>query len=769
MNYSLKVFKNIFNSILFWIGFCVVTVAALISTTLPLFNLLDYEASLLLAIVISFVILPLSANFTRKGISKGEVAQYLWIKSLLVSLMLLITPLFIMIISGLYHGQCGWNQGFIFFFFYPVLSALIGASAGFTLGRITSKWWIVVVALLVPLISILIEVLRFYLYPPIFSYDPFFGFFSGAFYDPLVEITPAFWFARSYHLLGSMAAVLMVMILKKDLLETPHKIMAGAATLLFILFWFLAPTMEFRFNREEMKKRLGGHIETRNFHIYYSDKIPKPAVKIIAAQAEFSHEELTHFFKVAPSGKIAIWIFANTKEKRSLFGAEMVEVAKPWLKEVYITYGNFPHHSLKHELAHIFAGSYGDSWFKVSMSYNSIIPGISIPSPNPGLIEGAAVAASFELNGVTFHQKAKILYDLRMAAPMKVVFSSMFYALSSSRAYTQAGSFYKWLYDTYGSEKTFKLYKDGGGYEKLFGKSITQLEKEYIIFIKTIKIDEKMVAMAKARFSRRPMHKRRCLHEVAREVKKAQLLIGEKDYDSALDVIDRAMGYDPNSLNLMLFYVSVARDAKRYDKVEKIACTIFDNSQDNPLIKARSQLILVEIAWLKGDLTKAKKDLNEIAKMNLSRGMERRIKFIEEIFTLPEKNRNIMKNLLLTPIKYKVFIDKLLTISKDFPLASYIAASFAMGNGEWERSADLFSKIDENSLPNDNFRCEFLKRALLANFLSRRFDNALSFSKRLNKCPQGEITSVYYNKFIAFLKNHPKSFPWDPKGTHIKE
>src|SRR6185503_4424610 len=110
---------------------------------------------------------------------------------------------------------------------------------------------------------------------------------------------------------------------------------------------------------------------------------------------------------VAVPGKIHSYYFANGEQKARWMGARNVEMAKPWRREIYIDHRAFPHTSLRHEIAHVVAGEFGDPLFGVSA--RSVL---GIPIPVPGMIEGYAVAADWPggyERTITPHQTMRVL------------------------------------------------------------------------------------------------------------------------------------------------------------------------------------------------------------------------------------------------------------------------------------------------------------------------------------------------------------------------
>src|SRR5205814_1371820 len=84
--------------------------------------------------------------------------------------------------------------------------------------------------------------------------------------------------------------------------------------------------------------------------------------------------------------------FPSAAVKKELVGAGNTLYAKPWTREVFVQAERFPAGRLRHELAHVFAASFGDPLFGVSFAWHFWGP-VPVPRLASGLIEGVAEAA----------------------------------------------------------------------------------------------------------------------------------------------------------------------------------------------------------------------------------------------------------------------------------------------------------------------------------------------------------------------------------------
>src|SRR5690606_14621288 len=103
--------------------------------------------------------------------------------------------------------------------------------------------------------------------------------------------------------------------------------------------------------------------------------------------------------------RIRAFFFRDEHDKKRLMGAAHTYVAKPWREEVYLQVAPYPHPVLGHELAHVIAGSFGRGPFRIAGAAGGWLP-------NPGLIEGVAVAASPHDDDLTDAQWARAMMQI---------------------------------------------------------------------------------------------------------------------------------------------------------------------------------------------------------------------------------------------------------------------------------------------------------------------------------------------------------------------
>src|SRR5690606_11745554 len=117
--------------------------------------------------------------------------------------------------------------------------------------------------------------------------------------------------------------------------------------------------------------------------------------------------------------------------------------------------GGFPHPVLAHAVAHVVAGNLAPWPFHVSGAAAGLWP-------NPGLIEGLAVALAWDAReGLTPHEWARAMLDLGLMPRLGDLLGLGFLQGNAGRAYTASGSFLRYLGDTRGAEVLRRTYAGG--------------------------------------------------------------------------------------------------------------------------------------------------------------------------------------------------------------------------------------------------------------------------------------------------------------------
>jgi hypothetical protein len=381
-----------------------------------------------------------------------------------------------------------------------------------------------------------------------------------------------------------------------------------------------------------VKEALPGLYESDHFVIHYAaDPQIANHIESIADDHEFRRAQLVRDLGVDPGSKIHSYYFANVDQKQALMGARNVYMAKPWRHEIYMNYQQFPHQVLRHEIAHVLAGSFGDSVFEVSAGTLLGVPVFF----NVGMIEGAAVAADWPDHfdkPLTPHQSVKAMEELDMAPPVHRLFSTGFLAFSSARSYTVAGSYLRFLMDQHGMDKLRRLYQNGGDFEAVYGVEQSELTRQWRTIIDATVLPEGAAEVIRERFRRRGILSRPCPHAIARARQDIWEDAAIGDYDSAIARARSVCRDVPGEPNHQLQLAGLLAKNGELQESETIYREIAaDGEHLSSSIRARALFELVDSAMRGDKESEALRHLEEVATMPLPDGALRQARVMLQI------------------------------------------------------------------------------------------------------------------------------------------
>ena len=608
----MRIKPMIHRSFSYWLWFATFGVLGLILANVPLFDILAFEFCAVMALSISFagahVVLRILQQMKRDpealiGPPRQIVFRCFW-NALIFNASLLVLPLCIILLNAFRAKNCNFGEGFLFFAILPVISCLYATAAGVFFGFwIKTRWLAYLAYLAYLLLSGVPVIINLIFHPPVFAYHPTFGYFPGPIYDFVIRITGTLLIARVEALLW----VLLFLGLTISICEVSRKTglmpqlrwrkLAGPLTKrapLYLLivgllgFQFYAGALGIRPTREDVARKLGGFRETAHFEIFYAREL-ETEIEQIVEDCEFQYAQLSIY--LMPEGatlsqKVRAYIYASPEQKKQLIGAGNTSVEDPFGYGFHIHAQGFPHPVLKHELAHVFTVPW--SPLKVSLKI--------------GLHEGIAVAADWDEGRLTGHQWAKAMRQMEIAPPLSGVMGIEFWRHSGARSYLLAGSFVRFLVDTYGIEK-FKAVFPTGNFAKHYGKDLDLLETEWIEFLESISLRDEDVVYTTYRLQRQSIFEQVCVHEMAVLRDTAWQAYYRTDFVTAVQTFETMLSAEPNNLSTLYGLMYTAYRMQDYDKALSLATRIAN--EEDTRFSPEAMLLKGDIYWLKDEHEKA--------------------------------------------------------------------------------------------------------------------------------------------------------------------
>lgn len=571
----------------------------------------------------------------------------LYLRGLIGVWTLLLLPLVLLLLNGLRVRNCNVAAGLAFFAMMPMLSSACAVFVGLAAGLLTrTRGRAYLVGLLILIASLLWSLLRFAASPAIFLFDPFFGYYPGALYDEDIQITTAFLAARALHATAVLAGLFLCAWLLDG--ESLGLRMAGSASrgsrlgrrgqgegsrvgLLLasglaggaaLLLFFSAARLGCRGDVATLQRYLSSELRTSHFILRYR---PGGAVardiRLLAREHELRYQQLREALGVEPTwqspwllrqlgiapsasgepARVVSYLFDTVEEKRRLMGAAWTYIAKPWRREMYLHHEGWPHPVLRHELAHIFAGAAGDRLLRLATHM-----GI----PQPGLIEGIAVAVDFRASGdLDAHQTVRAMRQAGLEPPLSAVFGLGFYRVPASRAYVLAGSFCRFLLDRHGPAPLLAAYRRGGSpadFAAAFATPFPQLESAWRTFIDQQPLQSAERDVAHERLRRPAVFHKVCAHDLAVRKQKARQAVGSGDLDLALRLVTSVCLDDPDEPQHQAERLELLISAERFDEAAQVAEQLLAHPRRTAVLESRAAARLGDLAVLRGDLDAAR-------------------------------------------------------------------------------------------------------------------------------------------------------------------
>ncbi|HVR64421.1 MAG TPA: hypothetical protein VMU50_21120, partial [Polyangia bacterium] len=446
-------------------------------------------------------------------------------------LLLLVAPLLLSLGNAIRVSNCNVAAGLAFYALLPVGTMLYAAPAGALAGLVFPRRGRLA-AFALPALSVVWALWRAYFDPAVFAFDPFGGYFPGPIYDEALRPPLRLLTFRLVNIVWIAAAVTTAAAIAgrgSDPRRWPRGRVAGAALLLAAsaALFCARGRLGFHVRHADLARVLSEELRTPHFVLRYASAArTKTDLALAAEDLEFRYQQLRQTLGVEPAGPITVYEFPSAELKKETVGAGQTLYAKPWTREIFLQADRFPSSRLRHEMAHVFAGAFGDPLLGIALGWHWKGP-LPYPRIASGLIEGVAEAAdSGDPEGPsTIHQQAQAMVADGRAPPLATIVGAGFSTVSGARAYVLAGSFCTFLLQTRGAEKLRQLYRSAGDFSDVYRAPLPELEREWREFLARQPLSPRDRARAKEQFRRPAIFKKVCARELAARVADARALL----------------------------------------------------------------------------------------------------------------------------------------------------------------------------------------------------------------------------------------------------
>lgn len=505
-----------------------------------------------------------------------------------------------------------------------------------------------ILALAGPVGGVVVGVYRFYTTPMVFSFDPFVGYFSGSLYDTVIDAGTSLLTYRLGSFLTLSAAALLFSVLERVpqgvrlRLRTPSERVRGGLGLVAALGSTLLVLVGSRLGHfsssPSIAKDLGSEKHGARCDVVYPSTMRELEANLLVKDCDDDVASVEKVLGMRGPERIRAFFFRDENDKKRLMGAAHTYIAKPWRKEVYLQVAPYPHPVLAHELAHVVAGSFGRGPFRIAGDLGGLVP-------NPGLIEGAAVAASPEDEDLTDAQWARAMLEIGILPSMQRVFSFGFLGDASAKSYMLAGAFITWFGEQFGMDE-FRAWYGGGDVNRITGKTWPELDALYVAHLRAVPLPPEATSFAKGKFARPSIFGRRCPHVVDAIRHEADTCRDTQRFDEAIRLYSEALAKDSVDFASRLSRATVERRHRDREAGRAELETIATRDSIPRPYRDRADEALADADFVDGRLDAARVRYERLAARSLDEDSARTFE-VKKLGTESEEARAVVAGLLL--------------------------------------------------------------------------------------------------------------------------
>lgn len=523
------------------------------------------------------------------------------------ALVLWALPVAVLALDQLRVRNCAPAEGAAFMVLGPGLGTLLAALVGVVAGAwIPRPKMATAFGAAVPIAAYVAGLWTFWSTPAIFVYDHFAGWFPGTLYDEDVRLPLELVTFRLVTVSWGLCLFCLVHAFWRDDPEGPRspRPLPFVLGLLFAAGGLVAhaegPALGHRTSPDAIDAALGIEARGERCVVHAPRELPPEDLRRLIDDCDFRVQRAERALGVHQQRPLHAYFYRSAEEKRRWMGAGRTFIAKPWRDEVHLQLRDWPHPVLAHEVVHVVAGRAAEGPFRVAGSAGGLLP-------NPGLIEGVAVAVEWpERDGMNPHQYAHAMKSLSELPPVHQFMGLGFLRLPASKAYTSAGSFVRWLLDTRGAAVVREVYRSGS-----LGSlgSVDALERRWHAFLDGVTMPPGAQELARVRFARGSVFQTTCPHTLARLRRELSADLAAGDDRRLLETCRALLSIEPAEPSALVTLPGALARRGRLD--EALAALAKLDGLPAPLV-ARARERIADAYWLRGERERARRIYEEL-------------------------------------------------------------------------------------------------------------------------------------------------------------
>ena len=740
---------------MFWVSLAIATAVGLAMAFVPLLGVHGVESALTLGVLLPPWVAALGAIYARRAEARFRGLD-LMVRAVGAGLLVWFAPFAVLALNALRVPQCAPGQGLVFMLLGPAMGCALAACVGVwtagLLGRRPIAPW---VAAGIPITAIGLGLWLFYATPAIYVYGIFAGYFPGTIYDPVVEIPDSY---LVYRALGLLLLVSLIVLFdacwdpQTRRLQVLARFRSHAGPVAFALVG-LAVVVACYVTGEELGHRsasdyiaaeLGKTLEGQACIVHMPRETDPALARRLVDDCDFQVLRTRALVDLADEAPITAFFFRNPDEKKRLMGAGRTFIAKPWRREVYLQMRAWPHPVLGHEIVHAVLGDVGRSPFHVAASWGGWLP-------NPGLIEGAAVALAWDVRqGLDPDQWARIMRDEDLLPSGEDLMSLRFTAFPARRAYAAAGSLIRFLIATEGVDAFLDAYRAGSI------EGLASLESRWLSYLDDVGVSAIDRGIAEEALARQSIFSAVCPHQLAALRRDLSRDLAARDDLRVIETCESILEIDETDPHAHATLVGAyARKGRPREALAHLATLREHLEAPKPIVAAALEQY-ADANWRLGALGQASELYEDLLQLpqtdHTARGREvKRIALESDPI-----QRQLVFDLLVErpPPPVVVHLAQEIATERADGLGPYLEARQLLGQNRFDLALPLLERAGELGLPTERLRKEHGRLLATTLFAVGRYDDSKrAWTERLEIDPGAQAEARIWLERIEYAES----------------
>jgi hypothetical protein len=690
----------------------------------PLLSVHGVESALALGLLLPPWVAATGASYAARH-PEGRGVD-LMSRSIGAGLLIWAIPSALLALNALRVRQCAPGEGLAFMLLGPGLGCVLAGAVGVWMAGLLRRPQLAAgVAAVIPVASALFGLWTFYATPTVYVFSAFAGYFPGAIYDDLVRIPDRYLTYRA----SIVILVLALTILFEALWDPTAShldlrghgrsrlgmliVGAGALGVVLVTYWNGAHLGHW-VSEAYVVERLGKTARGRHCLIHLPRETRAEDAQQLLDDCDFHFERARLLSGVAAKEPITAYFFRNESEKKGLIGVGRTLIAKPWRREVYLQMTRWPNGSLGHEVVHAVLSEAGRSPFAVAARLGGLIP-------NPGLIEGAAVAIAWDIrDDLDPDQWSRIMLDREELPAADALMSVRFSSMPARHAYMAAGSLMRFLIAKRGTGFFLEAYHRG------HIDGLAELETEWRAYLEGVPVTPHERGVAEVALARPSIFKAVCPHELAKLRVDLSGDAAARDDVRMLETCEAILDIDEHEAHARAAMVgALARTGKREEALKQLDVLRAAMTAPKPLV-ANALEAFADASWTQEDYDEAAGLYDELLSLPRTDGRARQSEVKRLALASDSAQREMFYQMFVRGVSSPVAVHLAHSIGalREDGLGPYLEGRQLWAQRQYALALPLFEEAMRLGLPTARLMRELDRLTGITAFALGRYDES---------------------------------------------